>query len=48
MEYLYAAIIIILSIALSIPLGKYCAKVFKGEKTILDFLDPFENFIFKI
>ncbi len=30
------------------PLGKYISKVFKGEKTFLDFLRPLELFIFKI
>ncbi|MEO8513401.1 MAG: potassium-transporting ATPase subunit KdpA [Ignavibacteria bacterium] len=48
MEILSIAIIIILSIALAIPLGKYCAKVFKGDKTFTDFLSPIENFIYKI
>jgi K+-transporting ATPase ATPase A chain len=38
----------LLTVALAIPLGKYIAKVFKGEKTLLDFMNPFERFIFKI
>jgi len=35
-------------IVLSIPLGRYCAKVFKNEKTWLDFLAPVENFIYRV
>jgi len=35
------------TIALAIPLGKYIAKVFKGERTWLDFMAPLERFIFK-
>lgn len=37
-----------LTVLLAIPLGKYIAKVFKGEKTLLDFLAPIERFIFRI
>jgi len=36
------------TIALAIPLGKYIAKVFKGEKTWLDFMAPLERLIFKL
>jgi potassium-transporting ATPase potassium-binding subunit len=38
----------LLTVILSIPLGRYIAKVFKGEKTILDFMSPFEAWIFRI
>ena len=37
----------LLAIALAIPLGKYVAKVFKGEKTWLDFMAPLERLIYK-
>ncbi|HMT29938.1 MAG TPA: potassium-transporting ATPase subunit KdpA, partial [Bacteroidia bacterium] len=37
-----------LTLLLAIPLGKYIAKVFKGEKTILDFMAPLERLIFRI
>lgn len=37
----------LLTVALAIPLGKYIARVFKGEKTWLDFMAPFERFIFR-
>jgi K+-transporting ATPase ATPase A chain len=36
------------TVLLAIPLGKYVARVFKGEKTLLDFLNPLENFIYRI
>lgn len=48
MDYLYSAIIICGTILLAVPLGRYIARVFKGEKTFLDFLAPIENMIFKI
>jgi len=34
-------------VLLAIPLGKYIAKVFKGEKTWLDFMAPLERLIYK-
>ncbi|MDB5030738.1 potassium-transporting ATPase subunit KdpA [Mucilaginibacter sp.] len=36
------------SVALAIPLGKYIAKVFNGEKTWLNFMAPLERLIFKL
>jgi K+-transporting ATPase ATPase A chain len=41
--FMYLAMVI-----LAIPLGKYMAKVFKGEKTWLDFMAPLERLIFKL
>lgn len=38
----------IITVALAIPFGKYISKVFKGERTLLDFMNPVEKFIFKI
>ncbi len=38
----------LLTLVLAFPLGKYIAKVFAGEKTITDFINPFERFIFRI
>lgn len=38
----------LITVAIAFPLGKYIAKVFKGEKTFTDFLNPFERFIFRI
>lgn len=37
----------IITVALAIPLGKYIAKVYAGEKTFLDFLNPVERFIYR-
>ena len=48
MEYLYSAIIILVTILLAVPLGRYISKVFKGEKTFLDFFEPIEKLIFRI
>jgi len=39
---------VVLCVVLSYPLGKYIAKVYKGEKTFLDFLDPFERKLYKV
>jgi len=41
--FIYAAAII-----LAIPLGKYISKVYKGEKSLLDFLKPLENLLFNV
>ena len=38
----------LLTVLLAYPLGKYIAKVFKGERTITDFMNPLERFIFRI
>ncbi|RAJ01638.1 K+-transporting ATPase ATPase A chain [Chitinophaga skermanii] len=37
-----------LTLLLAIPLGKYIAKVFKGEKTWSDFMSPMERLFYKI
>ncbi|GAA4324558.1 potassium-transporting ATPase subunit KdpA [Mucilaginibacter gynuensis] len=38
----------VLTLIIAIPLGKYLAKVFAGEKTWTDFLKPIENGIYKL
>ena len=38
----------LLTILLAYPLGKYVAKVFGGQKTLTDFMNPLEKFIFRI
>jgi K+-transporting ATPase ATPase A chain len=38
----------LLTLLLAFPLGKYIAKVFKGERTITDFMNPLERLIFRI
>lgn len=47
-EILSTIIIFLLTILLAYPLGKYIAKVFNEEKTITDFMNPLERFIFRI
>ncbi|MBK9104134.1 MAG: potassium-transporting ATPase subunit KdpA [Saprospiraceae bacterium] len=37
-----------LTLLLAIPFGRYIAKVYKGEKTLLDFFTPLENAFFRI
>jgi K+-transporting ATPase ATPase A chain len=38
----------LLSVVLAYPFGRYIAKVFKGERTLLDFLSPVERFIYRL
>lgn len=38
---------LLLTILLAFPFGKYIAKVFGGERTLLDFMNPVEKFIFR-
>ena len=40
--------IFLTAMLLALPLGRYLSRVYKGEKTILDFCIPVEKFIFKI
>ncbi len=47
-EIIAVLVIFLLTVLLAYPLGKYIAKVFKGEKTFTDFMKPAEKFIFKI
>lgn len=37
----------LITLLLAWPLGKYMARVFRGEKTITDFLHPLERFFFR-
>lgn len=37
----------IITVLLAFPLGKYIAKVFSGERTLLDILNPIEKFLFR-
>jgi K+-transporting ATPase ATPase A chain len=47
-EILGVIFMFVLTLVLAIPFGKYIAKVYGGEKSILDFLAPLENFFFRI
>ena len=46
-EYIGIIFMYLATVVLAIPLGKYIAKVFQGEKTWLDFMAPLERLIFK-
>jgi len=41
-------LIFLLPILAAVPFGKYISKVYKGEKTWLDFLHPLERFLFRV
>ena len=48
-EIFGVVIVFLLTIVLAIPIGKYIAKVYLGDKTLLDpVFNPIEKFIFKI
>lgn len=47
-EIVSVVIMFLLTVMLAYPLGKYMVKVFKGEKTFTDFMNPLERFIFRI
>lgn len=48
-EILGVVTVFLLTIVLAIPIGKYIAKVYLGDKTFLDpIFNPIEHFIFKI
>src|ERR1039457_5666074 len=41
-------LIFAVSALIALPLGAYMSQVFSGDKNLLDFLKPFERFIFKL
>lgn len=47
-EILSVIFIFIAAVIIAYPMGRYISKVFKGEKTLLDFFAPMENFFFRI
>jgi len=47
-EFLGVIITYGLTLLLALPLGKYIAKVFRGEKTWSDFMGPLERLFFKV
>jgi potassium-transporting ATPase potassium-binding subunit len=48
-EYLAVAITILFTIATSVPLGRYMARVFQGERTLLDpFCGPIERLVLRL
>lgn len=38
----------LVTVLLAFPLGRYIAKMFRGDRTITDFMNPVERFIFRI
>ena len=47
-EILGVILQIVLMVGLAWPLGKYIAKVYKGERTCLDFMKPVERLMYKL
>src|ERR1700754_4425221 len=47
-ELFGVAFTFLLTVLLAFPLGRYIARVFKGEKTLLDFLHPLEKLIYRL
>ena len=47
-ELIGVIVTFLLAVLLAFPLGKYVARVFRGDRTILDFMGPVERFIFRI
>lgn len=47
-EILGVVLQIVLMVAVAWPLGKYIARVYKGQKTWMDFMAPVERWIFKV
>src|ERR1700744_3085560 len=38
----------LITLLLAYPLGRYVARMFAGERTLLDFLNPLEGLIFRL
>lgn len=47
-EILGVIVQMVLMVALAYPLGRYIARVYKGEKTFLDFMKPVERFMYRV
>lgn len=47
-ELIGVIITFLLTVLLAIPLGKYIAKVFSGDRTFMDFMNSIERFIYRI
>lgn len=47
-EILGVILQILLMVGLSFPLGRYIAKVYKGEKTCFDFMKPVERWMYRL
>jgi len=47
-EIIGIVLIYVLAFLLAIPLGKYICKVYKGDRSLMDFMRPLERILFKI
>lgn len=47
-EILGVVVTFLITVLLAYPFGKYISKIFSGEKTVTDFLNPLERLIYKI
>ena len=47
-EILGIVVMFVLTVLLAYPFGKYIAKVFSGQRTVTDFMNPVERFIFRV
>ena len=47
-EILGTILIFLITLLLAYPLGKYIAKVFNGERTFTNFMNPVERFFFRV
>jgi len=47
-EILGVVLTFLITVLLAYPLGKYITKVFKGERTLTNFMNPVERFFFRI
>jgi K+-transporting ATPase ATPase A chain len=47
-EIIGVILIYSLPILAAVPFGKYISKVYSGEKNLLDFMRPLENFLFRV
>jgi K+-transporting ATPase ATPase A chain len=47
-ELIGVVVTFLVTVVLAFPLGRYIAKVFKGERTITDFMNPVERWIFRL
>lgn len=47
-EILGVVITFLITLLLAYPLGKYISKVFKGERTLSDFMNPVERFFYRV
>lgn len=46
-EFIGTGLIVLLTILLALPLGRYMARVYGNERTMLDFMAPLERLIFR-